>query len=144
MRPSALLRARSARKLLPIVVVIAVAVMVIFSTASDLTGSNEAFAFKVFWPSPSTYTPGTTPPAAYLEINYTGPGRGNYTFVITSNLTGTTALLGRGNALVSSLAPFRDYVFVNVSGNAVVLIQARVYRGSPLPQNLLFAKTISI
>lgn len=144
MRPGVKLRNRSVRRILPLALVVAVTAVVIFSAVGTQYSSQEAFGFQILWPAPSTYIPGTTPPTAYLEINYTGPGTGNYTYVITSNSTGTVAVLGHGNAVVSPLASFRDYVFVSVPPNAVVLLQADVYRGAAVPQNLLFSKTLTV
>lgn len=144
MKPSVQLRRRLVRGFLPFAVVATIAVIVVSSAVGNLYSGHEAFGFEVLWPTPSTYIPGIVSPTAYLQINYTGPGTGNYTYTITSNSTGVVALLGQANVLVSPLSPFRDYVFVTVPANAVVLLQANVYRGAAVPQNLLFSKTLTV
>ena len=77
---------RGARKLLPSIVV----VVAIIAVGIGLLGGNgnhptAAFAFNIYWASPSAYVPGTLPPTAYLQINYTGPGDGAFAYTITSN-----------------------------------------------------------
>jgi hypothetical protein len=140
-----MIQGRGARKLLPFIVV----VVAIIAVGLGLLGGignhpTAAFAFNVYWPSPSSYVPGTLPPTAYLQINYTGSGNGAFAYTITSNSSGRVTTLGQGDALVSSAAPFRDWVFVNLPSNAIVELNVQVYRGSAEPQNLIFTKTIDV
>jgi hypothetical protein len=125
-------------------VVAVVTSIVVASAATSLASGRGSFAFDIFWPSPAAYDPGSTPPTAYLQINYTGPGTGTFTYVITSNSTGVTAVIDSGTATVGSSAWFRDFVYVNVTSSAVVVLSAEVYRGAAAPQDLVYSKSVTL
>lgn len=139
----ALVSRRMARRLLPLVVVLVVASIVAISLVSSVNNTSETFAFNIYWPSPSSSTPGTAPPTAYLQINYTGSGEGNYTYIIAYN-SSSGAVVYHNSALVSSAAPFRDYVFINVPSNETVVVSVQVFRDQGPQAQLLFTKSITL
>jgi hypothetical protein len=131
------------RRWLPLAVVLVVILLIASNAVSSLQSNHESFAFNVNWPTPSAYVPGTTPPSAYLEINYTGPGEGNYTYTISYN-SSSGVVAYQESALVSSVAPFRDYIFINTPPNETVVVTVQVFGGSESQGQLLFTKSVTI
>lgn len=105
---------RAIRKLAPIAMVGMVVAVVAFSAYSSLTTPTLAFSFRVYWASPSVYTPGTTPPSAYLQINSTGTDATTYYYAVTYNSTSGEIVAAQGTVAVSELAPFRAYVYIPI------------------------------
>lgn len=134
---------RRARRLIPFAVLAVVLVAVAFGATSSVSGGHGAFNFEEYWPVPSDYVPGTVPPTAYLQINYTGFGVGEYTYVIFARSNGSTILLSNSTAVVSSEASFRAFVYVKVP-SSVMTLEAEVFALAPGPRNLVFAKTLTI
>ena len=145
MSPSArLTRARRTRRLVPLVVVAATACLVFVGLAFSPTFSNsQNFAFGAYWPSPSAYYPGSTPPNVYLQINYTGTGSGSYTYSITYYSASGHVTATSGSVLVSSLSPFTAYVTIPTSQSGTVVVTANVYAAGA-NQNLVYSKSISL
>ena len=138
------IRGLKGRKLIPVTVAAVVLLVILAVALSSYDQGGQSIAFSAYWPPPSTYVPGSTPPTAYLEINYTGPGVGNFTYFISYNSSEGTVMSGHGSALVSGLAPFRVFAFIPVPANTVVVARAAVYRGLALPQNLLYNRSIAL
>lgn len=133
-----------AKKVLPLLVVAVVAVLVGLSAFGSQSANEEAFAFNIYWPSPSNYYSGVAPPNVYLRINYTGPNVGNYTYIVTYNSSSGAEIAARGNVLVSRLSPFTAYGLIPVPPGAIVTAKAEVYRGAVSQHNLIYFKSIQL
>ncbi len=136
------LRGRLARRVLPPAVVLVVVAAAVSGMLASAGSGQGGFYFGVYWPEPSSYLPGSVPPTAYLQINYTGPGNGAYTYVVYSNSTGADAIMGQGTAVLQSGASFRDFVSVNVTGNGGVLLGVDVFSGPKASGALVYTKSL--
>ncbi|MDG6900221.1 MAG: hypothetical protein JRM88_06635 [Nitrososphaerota archaeon] len=130
-----------AKRLIPLAVIAVVALLIIVSASNTVNQRSSAFAFRVYWPPPSTYVPGSTPPAAYLEINYTGSGMQSFDFLIRFNTTTGEMVVANSSALVSSLFSYRAYVNIPVSPGLVVVANAEVFKGTA-PHSLLYNQSL--
>lgn len=106
------------RRIVPVIAVTVALAIIATSLNGALQSKNDAFAFKTYWPSPSKYIPDNPTPNVYLQINYTGVGERNYTYVISLNST----ILAQGEVTVTHRSPFTVYTFSPVPAT----LQARV------------------
>lgn len=135
---------RAIRKLAPIAMMGMVVAVVAFSAYSSLTTPTLAFSFRVYWASPSVYTPGTTPPSAYLQINSTGTDATTYYYAVTYNSTSGEIVAAQGTVAVSELAPFRAYVYIPIPRNATVVARAVVYGGPSMGDKVLYSSDLTL
>ncbi len=139
-----ILRRRGVRRtVIPVAAILVSLLFLAYNTSLASQGSHATFAFQTYWPSPASYVPGTGPPVAYLQINYTSSGEGSYSYLITYNTTSGIAKAGGGQAIVSQGAPFRAYVYIPVSSNETVVARAVVYSGQNSDQ-IVFSQTLNL
>jgi hypothetical protein len=132
------------RMYLPYLVVAAVTTSLVLSAAAAYRTNDQTFAFSVYWPPPSSYYPGASPPNVYLVINYTGPGTGNYTYVIGYESASSFVVVAEGEVMVSNLSPFTAYASVPLPPNSSLVVQAEVYRGAAAPQDLVYSRSVTL
>ena len=115
-----------------------------FGLRGSVSARHGAFAFQKNWQVPSSYVPGTVPPAAYLRINYIGPGVGTYTYLILARPNGSTVVLSNSPAVVSSEASFWAFVHTKISSSSNVTLVAEVFSGGPESGNVQFSRTLTV
>ena len=131
------------RKMLPPSVVVGVIILLAFSAAGYFFGVRESFEFKALRPNPSSVTQGSTPSDVFLQINFTSPGTGNFTYIVTYNTSHGEEIAGEGNILVSHLSPATAYFYIPLNGDPVI-VQAEVFKGAATSQNLVFSKNVTL
>ena len=135
---------RRTQRLLALGVTVAAIVFISLSAYDSAAGNHVTYSFQSYWAQPSTYTPGTFPPTAYLQINYTGGGMGQYYYVISYNSTSGYVVAGHGTASVSALAVFRAYVNIPAPPSGVAVATAQVFNGSDSNGTLVYTSSIVI
>ncbi|MDG6938171.1 MAG: hypothetical protein JRN13_06830 [Nitrososphaerota archaeon] len=132
------------QRLLALGVTVAAIVFIGLSSYDNAVGTHVAYSFQSYWAQPALYTPGTFLPTAYLQINYTGGGMGQYYYVISYNSTSGYIVAGHGTASVSDLAVFRAYVNIPAPSNGVTVATAQVYNGSDQNGTLVYTASIVV
>ena len=132
------------KKLIPILVVLITSLVVVANSYNGFQVGRASFVFDPYWPAPASYTPGTLPPTAYLQINYTGPGVGSYSYLVTYNSTSGTAVAANGTALVAQGAPFRAYVYIAIPANGVVVAHVVVFGTLTHDGHVMYSKDIGL
>ena len=110
--------------MVPLATVLVVLVALAVSTQVGPPSGDQSFAFRVSWPTPSQYLPGNPTPNVYLQINYTGTGVKNYTYVISAG----PAVIGQGAVGVTARSPSTVYAIAPVPGD----LEAQVFEHGTL------------
>ena len=131
------------KRLLPFLVVAVVLLTVGVSVVNYNGPTRVSFTFNTYWPPPSEYYPGEVLPNAFLQINYTSSGIGNYTYVVTYSTTSQDNVVGRGSVLVSKLSPYTAYFNIPVIQGESGVAQAIIYKGSETSGQVVYTKSIS-
>ena len=129
---------------LPYAAVAVVALTLVSGLLTTTSGSRSSYAFNVYWPAPSSYVPGDTPPNVYLQINYTGPGMGNFTYIIYYNSTAGGRVVSQGTVLVSKLSPFTAFAIIPVTVQGGVSATGEIFSNSPTRGDLVYTKSINM
>ncbi|MDG6898411.1 MAG: hypothetical protein JRN24_01600 [Nitrososphaerota archaeon] len=120
---------RNAKKSVPFVVVAAVLFVIGISMLSSSTQVQVRASLQVYFPSPMSYTPGVEQPNALLTINYTGPGTGDYYFLVTYNSSSGTQIASRGAVALASGTSSSIFLQIPIGSSGTVVTHATVFKG---------------
>ena len=133
---------RTNGRVLGAAVIIALVSVMGYSLYANLSSSSTVVGAEVVF-QPQTF-PGYNVPDVVLWINYTGPGLGNFTYVVSFNTTGGAMRSYTGYALVGSHMPFADYIYDPSPAHGISVVSIEVYSGRSLtPQNLVYQKALA-
>lgn len=112
---------RARKRVLPLVAVVVVLSLIAVSYNQHLQNRSEAFAFSPYWPTPSDYIPNNPIPNVFLQINYTGTGSMDYSYLILLN----SSVLTHGSAVVTPRSPFTLLTFAPVPSTLVAQVYSQ-------------------
>lgn len=87
--------------------------------------------------------PGIYLPDVFFTVNYTGPGYGNFSYVVTYNSTEGSVRAQRSPVLLSQGYPFTFTLFESWPTNGTLMTRIQVYmNASPSDHRLIYDRTI--
>ena len=135
---------RTATRYMPAAVI---AVVLLAIAASVVAGHSKVeldVSFQPFFPQPTSYTPGVSQSNVLLMINYTGPGTGGYSYVVTYNSSAGTQVAGRGVVSLPGGTSSSAFFLIPIAPTGTVLAKAQIFKGGEASGPAVCSESLSL
>ena len=135
---------RTATRYMPAAVIAVVLLAIAASVVVSHSKVELGVSLQPYFPRPTSYTPGVSQSNLLLMINYTGPGTGLYSYLVTYNSSAGTQVAGRGVVSLPSGTSSSVFFLIPIAPAGTVLAQAQIFKGGEASGEAVYTESLSL